>query len=111
MKETLITCYDYNEDMINYIISLCKINLNNNFLEFQEKYYKHKSGIITADNNSVTIALHFIMIRVPQISKTLLPKRFIDEIFFIADNKEISEETIKSLKELFGKSSLKITFR
>ena len=48
------------------------MGLNNNFIQFQDNFYKQKTGIITGDNNSVTIAniaLHFIMIKVPQISK------------------------------------------
>ena len=96
LKEALSTCSDYNKDMINYIITLCKMGLSKNFIQFQENYYKQKTGIITRDNNSVTIAniaLHFIMIRVPQISKK---RRFID-IIFIAKNNEISEEIIKNL--------------
>ena len=55
---------------------------------------------MTGDNNSVTIvnvALYFIMIRVIQISKTLLLGRFIDDIFIVKNN-EISEEIIKNLK-------------
>jgi len=49
------------------------------------------------------------MIRVPQISKTLLVRQFIDDIIFIAKNNEISEDIIINLKEGFEKYGLKIT--
>ena len=51
------------------------------------------------------------MIRVPQISKTLLLRRFIDDIIFIAKRNEISDKIIKNLKEGFEKYGLKITSR
>ena len=49
------------------------------------------------------------MIRVPQISKTLPLRRFIDDIIFIAKNNEISEEIVKHLKGGFQMYGLKIT--
>ena len=112
LTEALITCSDYNPETINNIISLCKMGLNNNFIQFQDIYYKQKTGIITGDNNSVTIAniaLHFIMIRVPQISETLLIKRFIDDIILIAQNDFIAEQIIENIKEEFQKYGLQIT--
>ena len=46
--------------MINYNITLSKIVLNNDFIEFQGKYYKQKNGIITEDSFTIAnIALHF----------------------------------------------------
>ena len=44
LKEALSTCSDYNEDMINYINVLLKMGLKNNFIKFQETYYKKKTG-------------------------------------------------------------------
>ena len=76
------------------------------FYSISRKLLQTNTGIITGDNNSVIIAnvaLHFIMIRVPHISKILLLGRFIDDIIFIAKNNEISKEIIKNLKQGFEK--------
>ena len=56
LKEALSTCSDYNKDLINYIITLCKRGLNKIPIQFPETYYKQKTGIIARDNNPVRIA-------------------------------------------------------
>ena len=84
----------------------------NNFIHFRECYFKQKKGIITGNNNSVeiaNIALHFIMLKVKNTNKVFLIKRFIDDIVFISESKEIAKEIIKNLKDTFEKHNLKIT--
>ena len=86
--------------------------IHNNFIQFKDCYFKQKNGIIMGDNNSVAIAnitLHFIMLKVPNTCKVLLIKRFIDDSVFILENKDISREIIKSLKDTFEKHNPKIT--
>ena len=86
--------------------------IHNNLIQFKDCYFKQKNCNITGDNNSVAIAnitLHFIMLKVPNTCKVLLIKRFIDDIVFILENKDISREIIKSLKDTFEKHNPKIT--
>ena len=98
--------------MIKCIVKLCKMAIHNNLIQFRECYFKQKKGIITGENNSVAIAniaLHFIMLRVKNTNKVFLIKRFIDDIVFISESKEIANEIIKNLKDKFEKDNLKIT--
>ena len=50
------------------------------------------------------------MLKVTNTCKVLLVKRFIHDIVFISESKNISREIIKSLKDTFEKYNLKITF-
>ena len=113
LVEALSSCSEYDENTINNIVGICKLALNNNFIVFQDKFYKQKRGIITGDNNSVTIAnisLHYVMIRAKKLSSTILIRRYIDDIIFIAKNKTVSDEVITDLKNSFEKFNLKITY-
>ena len=66
LVEALEQCSDIETPMVKYLVSLSEIALRNNFVVFQEKYFKQKKGIITGDNNSVVIAnisLHYTMMK------------------------------------------------
>ena len=113
LVEALNSCSEYDENTVNNIVGLCKLALSNNFIVFQEKFYKQKRGIITGDNNSVTIAnisLHYIMIRATKLSSTFLVRRYIDDIIFISKNKSVSDEVIADLIYTFDKFNLKLTY-
>ena len=83
--------------MMNQVVKLCELALRNNFLMFQEKYYKRKKhGVITGDNNSVTLAnisLHYVMIRATKLSNYSL----------------VSQEIIENLKSTFRGYNLSLT--
>ena len=49
------------------------------------------------------------MLKVQNTNKAFLIRRFIDDIVFISESKEIANEIIKSLKDTFEKHNLEIT--
>ena len=64
------------------------------------------------DNNLVAIAniaLHYFMLKVQNTSKVILNKKFINDIVFISVSKEIANEIINNLKDIFEKHNFKIT--
>ena len=78
--------------MVKYLVSLSEIALRNNFIVFQEQYFKQKKGIITGDNNSVVIAnisLRYTMMKATKLNKALMVRRFIDDIIVISENNTV----------------------
>ena len=88
--------------------------LDNFVIEFDRKFYTREKGIITGENNSVTLAnigLHYIITRTESIKQTILFKRFIDDIMYITEENN-NEQTVKNeLINNFKKYELKLTFR
>ena len=112
LAEALELCSDFETPMIESIINLSEIALRNNFIVFQEKYFKQKKGIITGDNNSVVIAnisLHYIMTKTTKLSKSLFIRRYIDDILLISESLLVSKEIIKDLKKTFKEHDLDLT--
>ena len=74
-----------------------------------------KTGIVTGENNSVTIAniaLHYIVKNIPIITeRPIIFGRFIDDIICIAKGKQDSDEIKSELTRNFGKYDLQLTFR
>ena len=94
LVEALELCSDFETPMIKNIINLSEIALRNNFIVFQEKYFKQKKGIITGDNNSVVIAnisLHYIMTKTTKLSESLFIRRYIDDLLFISESISVSK--------------------
>ena len=112
LVEALKSCSSFEEPMIKYIVNLSEIALRNNFIVFQGKYFKQRHGIITGDNNSVVIAnisLHYIMMRSTKLKKSLMIRRFIDDIIIISENETVSTEIIENLKTTFKEHNLNLT--
>ena len=89
--------------------------LNNEIIQFKDKFYIQKRGIITGGNDSVSIAnisLHYIIRKIPQINThTEFFTRYIDDIMYITlddENKNIIQE---KLRENFEEEGLELTFR
>ena len=72
-------------------------------------------GIVTGENNSVTIAniaLHYIIKNITEINeKTKIFRRFIDDIIFITKDNQDSETITSKLTEEFGKYNMTLTYR
>ena len=112
LVEALELCSDFETPMIKYLVMLSEIALRNNFIVFQEKYFKQKKGIITGDNNSVVIAnisLHYIMTKASKLNKSLFVRRYIDDILLISENISVSKEIIKDLRKTFKEYDLDLT--
>ena len=88
--------------------------LENSIIGFDNTFYKQQHGIVTEENNSVTIAnisLHFIIKQIKEIKKTVIFRRYIDDIIYIAKTEEISLLVRKQLLHTFETFSLKLEFR
>ena len=83
-------------------------------MEFGGNYYTKEKGLITGENNSVSLAnigLHYIMHRIDILKETKIIKRYIDDIIYVTKD-DINKEKIKNeLIENFEKQELKLTFR
>ena len=115
IKEALDTCSNLKNNGKELIISLTMHCLNNIIIQFNGKFYKQQHGIVTGDNNSVSIAniaLHFIINKINLIkNNTEIFFRYIDDIMYITkDNENANNLKIKLIEE-FGKYNLELTFR
>ena len=67
-------------------------------IEHEKTFSEQRNGIITDDNHSVSpanIAMHFVAIPAfPTLKKTVICKRLIDDIVFIAIDKNSTQSTI-----------------
>jgi hypothetical protein len=72
-------------------------------------------GIITGDNDSVSLAkitLHHILLPIEEIlNKTILFRRFIDDIIWISRSKKLTETIQENLMKTFDNNGLKLVFR
>ena len=97
------------------ITKLVMFCLSHSVIQFQNRTYLQSTGIVTGENNSVTIAniaLHYVIQSIPEINtKTKIFRRFIDDIIFITKDNE-DAGTIKSkLTKKFDEFDLKLTYR
>lgn len=115
IKDALDNCSTLTENGKENLITLTNLCIDNNFTKFQDKFYKQRTGIITGDNNSVSLAnisLHYIIKNVDEIKeKTEIFKRFIDDILYITEENENSEKINNGLIREFAKHGLELTFR
>ena len=98
------------------IIDLAMFCMNNVFTQYGDNFYSQKTGIITGDNDSVSIAniaMRFIMLSASDALEICeLVKCFIDDIMiiFIGTLQE-AEELKKTLEQKFEGEGLKLIFR
>ena len=78
-------------------------------------FYKQSKGIITGDNNSVSIeniALHHVIMPVATTIKTIkLFKCYIDDIVFLSKILDVTDNVKRRLKCAFEEHNLKLVFR
>ena len=115
LKDALDQFSYFSEEGKHLICELTKFCLNNVIIKFQDNFYEQSQGIVTGENNSVSlanIALHYVMKNTTEIkSNTCLLKRYIDDILYITNTEEKSELVKNDLKKQFGKYGLMLTFR
>lgn len=97
------------------LIKLCLHCLNNEIIQFKDKFYIQKKGLITGGNDSVSLAnigLHYIINRIPQIrTHTEFFTRYIDDIMYITIDDDKNNIIQDTLLEKFGEEGLELTFR
>ena len=115
VTDALQTSSQVTEQGQEFISKLVMFCLDSSVIKFQDKIYQQKTGIVTGENNSVTIAniaLHYIVKKVQEINtKTKIFRRFIDDIIFITDDSNDTEIVKSRLSEEFGNHELELTYR
>ena len=115
LQEALKTCSNMDKNGQKIICDMCILCLDNIIIQFRDKFYNQKTGIVTGENNSVSnanIALHYIIRKLPQINTTTkIFKRFIDDIVFIAEDDNNVKLIKESLTVGFRNFDLELTFR
>ena len=106
----------YSEKMQELIIDLTMFCMENVLTQFGDSFYSQKQGIITGDNDSVSIAniaMRYVMLSAQQALQFCeLAKRFIDDIMLIYFGTLQEAEELKSqLVQAFEKEGLKLIFR
>lgn len=89
--------------------------LDSVLIQHQNDFYKQRSGIVTGDNNSVSlanIAVHYLTKPIATtLQKCEIYKRFIDDIIFLAYDSILVENITVALTTAFAKYNLTLKFR
>ena len=89
--------------------------LNSIIIQYTNKFYIQKQGIITGDNNSVSLAnisMYFIMLKISNtLNQAQLCKRFIDDIIWLSYGNALTEKIEQALTNTCMEYELKLTFR
>ena len=89
--------------------------LHNVIIQHKQNFYTHKTGIITGDNHSVSltnITLHYVILSISDIlNKSILFKRFIDDIIWLSYGVKTTLEIKYCLFQTFQDNKLDLTFR
>jgi hypothetical protein len=105
----------YSTAIQRIIIDLVMYCMENVVTQYGEDYYLQKVGIITGDNNSVSIAniaMRYVMkMACDSLSQCSIVRRFIDDIMMIFMGSLESAENIKRcVSEIFTGQHLSLTF-
>ena len=75
------------------LVNLAMHYLNGTIIQYTNKFYIQKQGIITGDNHPVSLAnisMHFIMLKISDIlNQAQFFKRFIDDIIWLSYGNEL----------------------
>ena len=108
-------CTDYSEQVGKILVDLTMFCLESVIVQHGDSFYKQINGIVTGDNNSVSlanIALHHVLLQIaPTLKKTIIFKRYIDDIIFISQTKETTNKIKEKLRNVFINYDLKLIFR
>ena len=89
--------------------------LENVVVQNGSKFYHQKEGIITGDNNSVSLAnitLHYMLLQITSIlNNTVIFKRYIDDIMWISRSAILTNQIEHELTSIFNRNGLKLIFR
>ena len=115
LEDALKKCSQITNQGQSIITKLVMFCLKNSVLQFQNQFYLQSTGIVTGENNSVTIAniaLHYVIQNIPEINeKTKVFRRFIDDIIFISNDNQDTQTIKDKINAEFGKYDLKITYK
>ena len=108
-------CTNYTKEVSQVLIDLTMFCLENIVVQNGNTFYTQSKGIITGDNNSVSIAniaLHHVILPIATTVKTSkLFRRYIDDIVFLSETKETTDHIKNQLKCAFKNHKLNLIFR
>ena len=115
LKKALQVVSPYSQKAIKSIVEMVMFCLENVITQFGKKFYKQKTGIVTGDNHSVSLAnivMHFIIEQISgNLKRTELFRRYIDDIFFISFGFNNTKSIQTALTNIFQNNGLTLTFR
>ena len=105
----------FTQDVIHNLINLTMFCVHNVIIQHKQNFYTQKTGIITRDDHSVSLAnttLHYVILPISDIlNKSILFKRFIDDIIWLSYGVETTLEIKNCLLKTFQDNKLDLTFR
>ena len=95
VRKALTTCTNYKPVVIDTLVQLTMFSLKNIIVRNGDTFYNQIDGLVTGDNHSVSIAnitLHYITLPIADlINKTVVYKRYIDDIMWISESEEYTQ--------------------
>ena len=89
--------------------------LHNVIIQHKQNFYTQKTGIISGDNHSVSLAnitLHYVILPISDVLNKSIPfKRFIDDIIWLSYGVETTLQIKNCLLKTFQDNNLDLTFR
>ena len=96
------------------LVELTMTCLNNVILQYLDKFYVQKNGIVIGDNHSVSIAnifMHYILLPLAKVlNKTVVFKRYIDDIIWLSYNYSTTTKIKELLQAQFSDFNLQLVF-
>ena len=115
LNHALEVCSDYSLSSRKNFTDLVMYCLENVVVQYGTKFYNQPQGIITGDNDSVSlanIALHYVLLPIADVlNKTIVFRRFIDDIIWFSRSKELTERIQLELLNTFKNNGLNLVFR
>ena len=108
-------CLNFPRNCISIIIELLSHCLDSVIVQHLDSFYDQKSGIITGDNHSVSVAnitLHYILLPAADtINRAVIFKRFIDDIVWLSYDLDTTNEIQNLVSFTFEENELEVLFR
>ena len=105
----------FTQAVINILVNPAMFCLHNVIIQHKQNFYTQKTGIITGDNHSVSLAnitLHYVILPISDVlNRSILFKRFIDDIIWLSYGVETTLEIKNCLLKSFQDNNLDLTFR
>ena len=105
----------FTQAVIDILVNLAMFCLHNVIIQHKQNFYTQKTDIITGDNHLVSLAnitLHYIILPISDVlNKSILFKRFIDDIIWLSYGVKTTLEIKNCLLKTFQDNNLDLTFR
>ena len=114
LKHALKTKFSFKLEAQQIFVQLTMTCLNNVILQYLDKFYVQKNGIVTGNNHSVSIVnicMHYILLPLAKVlNKTVVFKRYIDDIIWLSYNYSTTTKIKKLHQAQFSNFNLQLVF-